>query len=126
MGVELKKAKRKSSSKTDIAMRKMAKTEFKPVALDLSKGMTNDELGKWMMPVRVAALNLGMTKAELVEFVRKLGADGKHESIFEIFDYIQEAKKTFDGLAEICQAASARILVAASAVGVEEDRSSRR
>ena len=123
-----KKAKRTRSaarSKTDVELAKMAATKFDPIDLDLSKTMTNEQLGKWMVPVRVAALHLRMTKPAMIDVVRALSADDSLEdeggSIFQLYDSMQEAKKTFEGLAEICETASVRLLVAAGNVAIEHD-----
>lgn len=123
---KVKRSRKSVHPKDTATMEEWAATNFEPVDLDLSKTMTNDELGSWMLPVRIAAVHIRMTKPEMVNLVHKMCADESLEDqgkrVFEVYDLMQEAKALFEGLTNICDVASTRLLIACSVLELEEKR----
>jgi hypothetical protein len=100
----------------------LAATDFEPVEdLDGAKRalsgprwrQTADTLGE---DLRIAALFLEKTKAEVIEGSRKLGED----ALLEVIDSLHQAKELFKSYAALAGAAEGRLLVAASGLAGEK------
>jgi hypothetical protein len=63
--------------------------------------------------LRVAAITLEQTKAQLIEVARKLGQD----QFLELLDSLRAQEKRLTQLAEMLRAVQARLVVAGSALG---------
>lgn len=91
---------------------------FRAMKIDLQKGMTNEDLGTWMLPVRMAACLLKLSKRKLTATVAADFKEDKEEDAYFAFDMIArltEAEEKFPGLAKICEQARLRVMVAAHA-----------
>jgi hypothetical protein len=84
---------------------------FDPMEIDLSRLMTNEELGMYMRTVRLAAVLNQKSKVELIAIVRKLDDESGNATI----DLLEDARQKLQSLSKFCESAFARIAIAVAA-----------
>jgi hypothetical protein len=119
-GYSAKKKARQPSSDWDKKDRAIAALEFGPVGIALEKLPTNEEFGKHMVAVRLAAVFLKMTKAEMIEKLRTMDNGGEDSLIFETLGVMRRAAEQLQANCACIRSAEARILSAAHALGISE------
>ena len=63
-----------AAARENADLEKWASIPFESAKVDLTKSMTNAELGEWMVQVRMAGVVLNKTKPELIGVMRRLDA----------------------------------------------------
>ena len=117
---------RRGTIYSDAAIAKVAKAKFRRMDFDLSEGLSNEDLGKFMVPVRLAVVIMGRSKADLSKTVLSLD-DGdllkEGGAAQGLIINLSAARDKFEGLARICDAGISRLLIAAHAAAVLDGNS---
>jgi hypothetical protein len=111
---------------SDPTIAEIASIKFRRRNLDLSAGMTNDDLGRFMPAVRLAIIILDNNKADMIAMVAAmddgdlLKPDG---AATDLLASLLGARDKFRGLSDICDEGVRRLLIAAHAAAVRTDGS---
>lgn len=106
---------------TPATFAQMAALEFEPERLDLEALPSAAHLNNpYMVSVRLAAVTLTKSKADLIEIVRGLGGDTPEGGeLWPMVQQLQGAQALFKGFVDMLSAAETRLLCAASVIAVE-------
>jgi hypothetical protein len=110
-----------------VEAREMAAMDFDPVdnaamIHDFSEPTYSKMMGDMGIDLRLSAVTLGQTKAELVAIARDfLGNSEGGESLFELRDRLGDTRKRLESFVKLVAAATARLISAAAVVGVESE-----
>jgi hypothetical protein len=107
----------------DSDIRQRAQHSFEPVSIAADQLACKDEFGSQMTNVRYAASMLGMTKTELIDFARYMGAHKGEVStdahmLATMHRRLSESAALLSQYAEYCEVAAARLLVAGCAIEI--------
>lgn len=98
-----------------------AAADFQPVEIDLAALPTAEQLNNpGMISVRLAALTLARTKAELIDYVRQLGGDRDDGGeLPAMLQTMHDACELFRSFVRMLEAADTRLFAAACALNPE-------
>jgi hypothetical protein len=103
----------------------IAAIEFEPtdMAKVLSEGLSAESIQALAIDLRLAAVTVSRTKAELVEMVHKMRTEGDEDIYFEMVDSFADTLGRLEGLLKMVKAAHTRCLIAASVVAIADEGS---
>ena len=109
-----------------VSFEAVAALEFDPVPIDLEAVSIPPEVlnNPHMVHVRLAAVTLAKTKAELMDVVRSLGGlndDGAGGELAIMVEGMQRTEALFSSFAEMLRSADARLFSAACAANLAEE-----
>jgi hypothetical protein len=102
-----------------------AAIEFEPIDTTdvMRKGLSAKSVQALAVNLRLAAVTVRKTKAELIEMVHSMSANGNEDAFFEMVDCCHDTIGRLKGMLEMAEAAHARCLSAASVVAIADEGS---
>jgi len=99
----------------------IAAQDFEPYNIDLARLPVAAEMDQsFLISLRIAAVTMKKSKAELMDMVREMGAErADGGELPELVDHLHEAKEFLTWAREVIDAAETRLFVSATAVAPE-------